>query len=382
MINVHYFELMLQYFTTFLLVSNMGNKFTIKLAAKQINDSVFCLEMAFEGYSSDTFCEEVLSIVLGDSTEDLVEKVIPQFSNYGISLYMTHYLRKLMGLKHKLFNVVTASANNLPCMSSIKTPNQYSRLPQFVTSGRKDLAAEMNAKDSGYDFTVKLMLLLDKNDLISGDIDKTYEKYCQTTPEVVLLTNEKARSLEDQRIADWIVNRRTMDRVKQELAKLIESRKSGVICKELTMDWLSTQSYAEDFTSLAIKHSEDNTFDPLDEDILTDQNLGAIESELFAWNLTLSGKITAIEREHVNYDIFPNLVNSELVSKNQSKGTKYNVTRTESKSDDLIPVNQESHVTSVENSELADKITDLGIRKLNLLDVLQVKSCEPNVSPN
>ena len=211
-----------------------------------------------------------------------------------------------MGIKCKLFNVGTTPAS----FATIKTPNQYSRLNHFQSAQFSE-TIDMGSKESGGDFTVKLMLLLDKSDLVSTEIEKKFNKVIyEKNPHPKLLTEEKLRAFANPKISDLIINKRTLNNLAQDLEKLQNLLKEGKPFKTITIDWLSAQSYAEDFMSVAMKNTS-NTFHPLEEQILIDQNLGAIEEEVFDWNLKMCSKLVAA---NVSSSPRPQLVQSEVVS--------------------------------------------------------------------
>ena len=370
LININHLELLLTYLWSFMISANTGNRFSMKMAAKQVNDSIYSLEIAVEGFNSNSFCAEVMNVVLGDDSQALIQQVIPRFTNYGPSLYMVHYIRKVMGLKCKCYGGPTAP----PTHNTIKTPNQYSRLMQMASTQEAGDHFQGMQKDQPLDCSLKLMVLLERDDLMSQEIDQKFKKVVyQKAPKVRMLNESKLKVLADPRLSELLLNRRTLVSLSYDLEKMQQDIKAGRPLKTMTLDWLSAQSYAEDFLSVAMRNTS-NGLHPLDEQILIDQNLGAMEEELFDWNLALCAKLG-----HLDFGptISPKalLVNSELVTLPHLTAKK--------KSESVRKDAKEPHVTSSNNSseqldlELADKITELNSKNLLPTDsILQIRSCE------
>lgn len=373
-VNVGLLELLLQYLLSYMVVSNTGNKFSMKIAAKQVNDAVYSLEIAVEGFNSNSFCAEVFSAIFSDDTQALIRNWIPRLANYGTTLYMLHYLRKAMGLKWKCYGGATVQS-----LSHIKTPNQFSRLAQLAAtiSDAGDIDPS-SMKETGTDCSLKLMALLEKSDLMSPEIDPKFKKVVyQYSPKVRLLTSQKLKAVTDIRFAELLVNRRTLESLGPELDALVRAYKGGKAARPIMLDSLAAQSFAEDFLSVAMRASSKGIH-PLDDQILTDPSLGAVEEDLMDWSLALATRIAHIDSYLPSPK--PQQVSSEMVSSKKAK-KKSESARKESLA--VIGSNanclMDSASHSSEQLEMTDQIAELGSRRITTDNSLQIRSCETQV---
>lgn len=373
-VNVSNLELLLQFLWTYIVASNTGNKFSMKIAAKQVNDAVFSLELAVEGFNSNSFCAEVFGAIFADDSQALLQQIIPKLSSFGPSLFMLHYLRKSMGLKWKCYG-----GTAIPSNSSIKTPNQFSRLAQFAVA-QSDIGdfGVGSGGEPGVTCSLKLMALLEKGDLMSPEIDPKFKKVIyQYNPSVKVLADQKLKIVSDPRLGEHLVNRRTLVTLAPEIDALVKAARYGKSVKPVTLDTLAAQSYAEDFLSVAMKLSSKGIY-PLDDQILTDPSLGSVEEDLLDWTLTVGAKL--VQNESNSISPRAQLVSSEVVSTHgqKKKGDpihKNNLFPNEAKYDEL----EEGSSKSSNNRELADKIVDLDARKVPSDAFLQIRSCETPV---
>jgi hypothetical protein len=256
-------SLLIKFLFAFCISSNLHNKISIKTAAKQVNESLYNLEFSFEGLPTESFNGEVMNALFGEKVEDLKNKLINKYPKYGLTMYMIHYLKTLLGIKHKFFGDV---APNVTSPARAKTPLDYVKSNIELRDGKSKV--EPNAGETTC--SLKLILLLDKKDLFGKEIDKRYNKQLFTDcPPPRLLDAPEYDTLMESPYANKLINPKTLESLKEKCS---------------TVDYLSALSFAEDF--LEIKKTLGLSL-PQEEFILNDTNLSVIEEEVFDWTVRL-----------------------------------------------------------------------------------------------
>ena len=127
MVQYSYLDKLLHYLLSFIVSSNINNKFVIKMNAKQVNDTIYQLEFTIDGFTTNSFNSEVFNILLKDDTADLLEVVESHFPYFPVTFYMVSYLRKLLHMKFKVYNGGSVRLRSEQVTDQVKTPVMYSR---------------------------------------------------------------------------------------------------------------------------------------------------------------------------------------------------------------------------------------------------------------
>ena len=96
---------------------------------------------------------------------DLKEVVKSHFPYFPVTFYMISYLRKLLHMKFKVYNGNTVRVRSDTMADEVKTPVMYSRL---IPNKSSPVNLDGSRVKEECDCSVKLMLVLDKNDLVLG----------------------------------------------------------------------------------------------------------------------------------------------------------------------------------------------------------------------
>ena len=255
-------DLMLSFFS-YCLSTNIGNRFDVKISAKQSTESLCNLEFTFTGCLTDTFCSEVLNSILGDSTPTAREELINKYPHVAHLIFMVNHLKKQLSVRCK---VVGSMNKRVSSAQNLSITHHYSRL----SANQQQSEAEC--------CTARFIFVLDETNIYSKEIDRRVGKTVFAEEAASRYVEvDQIKRLSELKVSSLVMNPRIADSIKD----------SPVA----PLGWAASQSFEEDFNDLKVDKHIENIMTR--EAILADQSLGVIEEELFHWNLKVGCSLLA-----------------------------------------------------------------------------------------
>ena len=261
-VRYEYLSKLIHIFFNFCISNNIGNNFDVKISVRQSNDISSNLEFTFNGISSDSYSNQVLNILLGESLSDLKDMIMEKFNHCAEQLLMIHYLKKVLNIKCKIFGTEYDAQNDL-IKGTPTTSYQFSKL--------NPIDGDMNMEENYC--TTKFILNLDDSNMMNRELDKKGNKVVYSNEPVTrYIDSDQMKAVNESKKTGVLMNPNT--------AILISK-----LTRPIPVGWAATQSFCADIDQI----SSDIIADKLikNENILKDKCLGAIEEELFHWNLKL-----------------------------------------------------------------------------------------------